>query len=88
MLKVPESYECVGDVMSNFDHKVEDWAEEKLKSGDYYGGYAAWNFHGHVWFADGSFHVTIRCYGSHVDTVTEDTLQDIMDTCSELYGSE
>jgi hypothetical protein len=74
------------DIMSNFDHIIEDGAEELLKSNKIYGEYPAWNFHGAVWFEDGKFYCEIWQRHNHVNTVEASTLQEIMETCSCRYG--
>ena len=72
-------------LMTNFDHTIEPDAEQILKSGKIYSGYPAWNFHGEVWF-EGQFYCEIWVYGTHVNTLCADTLQEIMDKASEYYG--
>lgn len=88
MKRAPLGFEDVGTVMSNFDHEVEPWAEEKLKSGDFRGDYPAWEFHGTVWWEESNFHCQVMRYGSHIDTVSAPTLQGIMDEASGKYGYE
>jgi hypothetical protein len=75
------------DIMSNFDHEINPDAEEFLKNHKVYGDYPAWNFHGSVWFENGMFHCEIWQYHSHVDTISESSLAEIMESASDLYGS-
>jgi len=83
---LPEGLESIGTIMSNFDHVIEDGAEEKLKASAVYGEYTAWNFWAAVWW-DGEFKAMIKQYRNHTNTLVSDTLQDIMDEASEYYGS-
>ena len=74
------------DIMTNFDHSIEDGAEKLLMENKVYGFYPALDFHGAVWFEDGKFHCEVWHFGIHIDTVDADSLQEIMDTCSRQYG--
>ena len=87
METLPSSLEYIGDIMSNFDHVIDAGAEEKLKAGGVYGGYAAWNFYAEVWY-DKKFKAMVKQYRVHIDTIECDTLYEIMDTASKLYGYE
>ena len=87
METVPNNFEDIGEVMSNFDHKIDSDAEEKLKSGQFFGEYAAWNFYGIVWFATDKFKCQIMQYRIHEDTIEADDLSEIMSIASERYGS-
>ena len=87
MDKVPDDFENIDDVMTNFDGSIEDGAEETLKTGKVWGGYAAWDFYGKVWF-DGRFKCQIMQYHNHVNTIVADSLQEIMDEACSLYGSK
>ena len=59
--------------------------QEKLRSGKYYGSYAACNFYGLVWFEDEKFFCHIKRHYCHVETISADTLEEIMTTASEKY---
>lgn len=83
---VPSHFVDIGDVMSNFDHEIEDGAEKKLKSGEFYGSYPAQNFYGCVWFDGEVFLCQVNCYQSHEETVTAPTLRGIMDAVSDDWG--
>lgn len=87
MEKVPENFNYIGDVMSNFDHAIESGMENKLKSDKLYGDYAGWNFHGQVWF-DKVFKCQVMVYGSHSATIEAGTLKVLMDKVSTEYGSD
>ena len=76
-------------IMSNFDHKIEDWAEEKLKEWDCYWDYPWMNFFWrNVRFEDWNFICEIMQYSSHIDTIKWDSLQKIMDKTCKKYWKE
>ncbi|HEA68600.1 MAG TPA: hypothetical protein ENI07_17515 [Desulfobacterales bacterium] len=87
METVPNNMENIGCVMSNFDYEIETDAEDKLKSGQFFGGYSAWDLHGTVWFNTGKFKCRIMQYHSHIDTIEAESLSEIMSIASEKYGS-
>lgn len=81
-------YRSIGDssIMSNFDNKIEENAEELLKASKVYGVYSAWDFNGNVWFEDGKFYCEVWQYRFHIDTIEANSLEEIMEMCSEKYG--
>lgn len=81
-----ENLVCLDDVMSNFDHKIEKDIEGKLREGNYYAGYSAWDFHGNVIFKEDKFICEIRRYGCLVDIIEEETLEEIMQEASDKWG--
>lgn len=85
MKVLPESLICIDEIMSNFDHEIEPDAETELRKGNCYGEYTAMNFFGLVWF-DGQFNCMVKQYRNHVNTISRDSLQEIMDACCESYG--
>ena len=87
MEQLPSNLIDIGTIMSNFDHVIDDGAEEKLKAGGVYGGYAAWNFYACVWY-DKKFKAMVKQYGVWIDTIEGDTLYEIMGIASKLYGYE
>lgn len=89
--KAPPTFERSFDVcMSNFDHQIEEWAEDKLKNEEIVLDYTGWNFCAHVWWCrhDEKFKCEVDQYGSHRSTEEGETLQDIMNKCCELYGAK
>lgn len=83
---LPLDFEYIGDVMSNYDHEIEEGAEEKLRSGKFYGDYVAWDFHARVWFDGKNFKAMVKRYRVHVGTVTSPTLNAIMELASNEWG--
>jgi len=83
-----ENREYIGEVMTNFDHSIDNDIAEQLKDTNFYAGYSAWDFHGSVWFENGEYHCQIKRYGNHIDTISNEDLQGIMNEASEKYGYE
>ncbi len=85
---LPKDLESLGTIMSNIDHEIEDNAEEKLRTGKFWGEYTAWNFWAAIWFEEAinKFKAMIKQYRVHVATITGDDLSEIMELASEEYG--
>ena len=86
MKTLPEGLVEIGEVMSNFDGVIEEDAEFRLMNEPSYGAYSAWEFWGAVWFEDGQFHCMIKRYCRHIDTISADSLQEIMDIACDRHG--
>ena len=89
--KAPEDFNRSFDVcMSNSTDDIENWAVPRLKTEEIVFDYTGWDFCGHVWWCrnDEKFKCEVDQYGSHIQTVVGDTLQEIMSQCCELYGSK
>ena len=76
------------DVMSNFDHEINKDIEVRLKNEKVYSGYPGWNFHGEVWYEQNQFHCEVWVYGSIKEVISEDTLEELMESVSDKYGCE
>lgn len=76
--------------MSNFDRSIDDGFAEALQDspGKVFGRHSGYNFNGRVYFCDGQFHEEIWVHGSRRETVSADTLQELMDEVCDRYGSE
>ncbi len=85
-----ENRENLGDVMSNFDHEIDEDIAKKLYNGKTFATYPAWNFHGTVWYEKKSkkFNCAIMQYHELVNTLKKDSLQEVMETASDLYGEK
>lgn len=90
--EVTAGWEFVGDAMSNCDHQVDEAVRVLLVSAGLgsWGSYTAWNFFGRVWWDQERFR--FRClvqqYRVPVAVIEGETLQEIMDVASELFGGE
>lgn len=75
------------DVMTNFDHSIDEETAKKLKEGKLeVACYPGWNFQGTVWYADGLWKCDVWQYHHHVVTVAAKELKDIMEWVSSKYG--
>lgn len=76
--------------MSNCYHEIEEGLAEALKEkpGEVFAIYAGWNFNARVWFKDEKFHVEVWTYHVIREILSEDTLEEIMQTVSEKYGHD
>jgi hypothetical protein len=74
-------------LMSNFDHEIDRDIEAYIKGKPLFSRYAGWNFNGKCWW-DGDWNCAVWCYGSHVDTITKPTLEEIMEAVCSEYGSD
>ena len=83
-----DNREWIGEVMSNFDHCIDNDIAQQLKETISYADYPAYEFHGSVWFEDGQYHCQIKRYGRHIDTISNEDLREIMDEASDKYGYE
>lgn len=86
MKTLPDDFEHVGVLMSNFDGEIEEGAEEKLKAGSTWGEYTALNFWAAVWWDGSKFQAMIKQFHAHIDTIEADSLREIMDEASDKYG--
>lgn len=88
----PEGLEESGPHASNCSSpgQIDDGTEEALRSGKTYAQHAAWDYCGYVWWdaEDKKFHEEIWRYGTHVATLSDDTLQGVVDQACAKYGSE
>lgn len=86
MEQIPTNLKCIGNIMSNFSHKIKVNAEEALKGHKTYGEYIAQNFFGSVWYAENKFKCKVWQYHFHINTIEGNSLEEIMEKVSDLYG--
>jgi len=80
----------IGLEMSNFDHEIDEGMEEALmlEPGRVFGKHAGWNFNGRVYYHDGLFYEQVWVYGSPIETISAETLKDLMIKVNSKYGSD
>ena len=88
LLKRPNELEESEPHMSNCDGSIDGGFEENLKTQKFYGQHAAWDFCGCAWYDGKKFHEEVWMYHSHVDTISADTLQELMESVNDEYGYE
>ena len=86
----PEHYRHTDDTaISNLDG-IGPSAEESLKADEIVMDFAAWSFHGLVWFCRERlrFCCEVSRHGRAVETVVGETLDEIRGLVSDFYGHE
>ena len=83
-----DDMEDIGTVMSNFDREIDEEVAAQLceKPGLVMAGYPGWDFYARVFYLDTKYHAEVWRYRTPVDTISADTLQEIMHDVSEEYG--
>ena len=84
----PSHLEECAEGMSNFDHRIDEGFEEKLRTGEFWGSHTAWNFYGEVWFENDKFHEQIWVYRFPREVISANTLKELRDAVNDSYGSE
>lgn len=76
--------------LSNFDYSIDRGVEEFLRAepNAVYAPYAAWNFHGRVWFDGQAFQCEVWTYGAPRKVISAETLHDLMFEVSSEFGTE
>jgi|GEM_PF-3056120 len=77
----------MGEIMSNFNHRINHWIAMKLRSGEGWAAYPAFNFHGTVWFENGKYYCAILRFHIHVDTISAKTPRGIMRKACRRWGA-
>ncbi len=74
--------------MTNFDGSIDDGFAEALQAqpAKVFGRHAAWDFNGLVYFYDGEFHEEVWVYGSLIQTISADSLPELMEAVCEKFG--
>ena len=89
-IRLPENFsEYDGDtLMSNYDNRIEKEIANSIKGKELYGHYSAWDFSGRVWWQNDQWRCEVWCYQSWRQTVSCDTLEQIMEEVMQEYGSD
>lgn len=79
----------IDEVMSNFDHEINNEVADELKKGEGVSRYSGWEFNSIVWYdkKDKTFKSDVWRYHSLVDHI-DGTLEEIMQNTSDEYGWE
>lgn len=89
MKTIPEHFtEHHDSIMSNFDHMIDYKVADEIKNQPMWAEYPGWDFYGKVWFEDNKWHCAVKCYGSHVNTISEDNLEDLKSSVCDQYGDK
>ena len=79
---------CRDDVMSNFDHQIDEAVATRIKESGEWSAYAGWNFHGRVWWTGEKWACEVWCYHEAQEVVTAPSLEELMEGVSSQYGAE
>lgn len=74
------------DVMTNFDHSIDQAVAELLRAGDRWAYHSAANFHGVVWFDGGRWHEQVFVHRVPQGSLSAGTLEDLMKLVNDEYG--
>lgn len=88
--QMPESFsEFDGEIiMSNLGHRIVTATVDSIKGKKLFSRYAGWSFNGKVWWQNDKWLCEVWCYHSWMETVVCDTLQEIMEGVSSIYGED
>lgn len=74
------------DIMTNFDHSIDEKVAKHIKDKPLFSRYAGWEFNGKVWWLRGKWHCDVWRYHSCMETVSAKTLKEIMEIVCDKYG--
>ncbi len=74
------------DVMTNLYHSIDRSVAEEPIGGSCFSQHSAWDFCRYVWWDGKEFNEEVWVYGSHVDTISESNLEDLMRAVNDKYG--
>ena len=84
-----ESANYLGEVYSNFDHKLEDDVVEKLKGTENsFAQHSAWGFCGYVYFQGDKWHEDVWRNNIFRQTIDGDSAIEVIEQAIDKYGSE
>lgn len=88
--RLPENYtELFGDaVISNFEGVIDHEVAEHLKDQMLYSRYSGWHFNGIVWYENGLWYCELWHMGSYQYTLLADTLEEIQEDVTSVFGVE
>lgn len=75
-------------IMSNFDREIDYKVAEQIKSKPFFSQYSAWNFCGYVWWQNEKWHCEIWTHHAIRETISADTLPEIMNEACSKYGDD
>lgn len=83
-------WEYIGTVSSNSNGRITEGVAEKLMSGKFAGNHFAWNFCGDVWYDSEAklFREVINRFNVHIDTISAETLHELILAANAKYGDE
>lgn len=86
MRSLPDWPTLGAELMSNFDHEVNQAVAQHLRDEQVIAWYPAQNFWADCWFDDDQFHAAVRVFYENRGTVSATTPQELMTAVSDQYG--
>ena len=86
MLTLPEHLKEFEEHYSNFDHQMPIGVNKALQDEKFYMKHTAWDHWGTVWFHCGKFHEQVDQYKIHIATISEDTIEEVIEEVNSRYG--
>lgn len=83
----PPDWPEAGELMTNFDHTVDAAMAARLQTEQVVASYPGWDFYATCWYAEGQYHAAVRRFGQHIDTLSAETAEALMEETSALYGA-
>lgn len=77
-------------LMTNFDHEVDEKVATEMKEAQIVADYPGWNFHATCWWdgARGTWMAAVRCYRRLMATYAAETPKQLMDEISGAFGHD
>ena len=85
-IRLPQDFDEISLGMSNFDHTIDDGFEKALRENKVFGRHSGYEFNGMVWYNDKRFHEEVWRYCAYVETISADTLEELMEKVNDKWG--
>lgn len=88
-MKQPEDFEQYDEeIMSNFDHVINQETVQAIKGKKFWAAYPGSAFYGHVWFNDNLWYCDVWVYGSVSRTMSDETIEGLKEKICYEYGRQ
>jgi hypothetical protein len=80
----------LGVVVRNLDHLPDYSIAEQLaaRPGQAYGEHTAWDFHGRIWYTDGTWYEEVMVYQQHQGIYRAATLEELVERVCARFGRD
>ena len=76
------------NLMSNFDHQVDDVVAQQLRDEQVMAVYPGWDFNALCWFADDRFHAAVYRYHVRRAIISASTPKKLMKAVCKAFGRD
>lgn len=73
---------------SNYDREMPDGIEAALQSGKSWAPHFAFEHFGRIWFENGQFHEYVMRHGSHMETISAETMMGLIEKVNDEWGHD